>query len=350
MRNKSVILAGVGLLVAAGLAAIVLADGSTDSTSIRGVANSGPDAAGATYAPSAGINEAQAYDGGGDDAAEAPAGDMFLAVPAPENSDLTKTLSGIGGASGAGVDGATSPSIIDRKIIRNATLDITVEDVPAALARVTSEAGVAGGYVASSTITTEAPETEDEPARQRATVQIRVPAAAYDTVLNNLRGMAEEVTSEQSQTSEVTEEYTDLQSQIRNLQSQEEQYLLLLGQATTISDILTVTDRLNQVRPQIEQIQGRLQLLDDLTDLATITVNIGLPSVAVLVVEEEAQPNWAEEAWDDAWQASEDALREVGQTGIIAGVVLIWILIPAALLGVAWWIFGGRRRDAASSA
>jgi hypothetical protein len=129
---------------------------------------------------------------------------------------------------------------------------------------------------------------------------------------------------------------------VRNLQATEQQYLALLGRAQAIPDILTVQDRLNQVRLDIEQAQGRIQLLDSLADMATITVNLGLPPV----IAEQAQvqePGWAQAAWDNAWDASRDVLRSLGTAGITAAVVAAWLIVPAFFLVVGWRLFGGRR-------
>src|SRR5205807_1755918 len=80
-------------------------------------------------------------------------------------------------------------------------------------------AGAAGGFISQETITQATTSGANDTKRQQATVQIRVPAEKYTAVMSDLRGLAKEVTSENSQTSEVTGQYTDLQSQLRNLQS-----------------------------------------------------------------------------------------------------------------------------------
>jgi uncharacterized protein YjeT (DUF2065 family) len=159
------------------------------------------------------------------------------------------------------------------------------------------------------------------------------------------------VKAENSQTNEVTAQYTDLQSQLRNLEATEAQYLALLERAATIEEILTVGDRLASVRLQIEQIQGQINLLDNLTDLATITINVSLPAPAIeLTVEEPVkEPNFARQALDDAWEASENVLEFMAVAAITAGVVMVWVLVPGVLLLVGWRLFGGRRQGPAAS-
>lgn len=265
-----------------------------------------------------------------------------LAIPAPAgiqapagSADTSSTNIAANGST------SISNSLIDRKIERQATLDITVDDVAGAVTRIEAAAGAAGGFISQETITQATTSGSNDTKRQQATVQIRVPAEKYTAVMNDLRGLAKEVTAENSQTSEVTGQYTDLQSQLRNLQSTEQQYLTLMGTATTVGDILTVQDRLNSVQGQIEQVQGQIQLIDNLTAMATITIGVSLPPLPATI--ERPQQSWAAEAWSNAWDNSQQVMRALGTGAITAGVVFIWVLIPGIVALGAWRLFGARR-------
>ncbi len=256
-------------------------------------------------------------------------------------------VAAIEGGSAAGGDGGLPlPGLVDRKIIRTATLELEVEDVGAAVQKVESVAAAAGGFVSESSVFIDEPSEPEggddgTPRRtQTATVTIRVPAEVYASVMSQLRGVAEEVRSEISSASEVTEEYTDLAARLRNLEATEASYLELLAKAEDIPDILTVQDRINSVRLDIEQTQGRINVLDSLTDLATITVRLTPP--AIPVEEPGGEQGWAAEAWDAAWEASQDAMVALGTVAIVGGVVLIWLAIPALVVLVVWRRFGWR--------
>ncbi|MCH8814532.1 MAG: DUF4349 domain-containing protein [Chloroflexi bacterium] len=244
-----------------------------------------------------------------------------------------------GGGAGSQLSG-----LLDRKIIRTATLDLTVEDVAGGMQEVERIANTAGGFVSGSSLSVINPGSEDEERRQTGTVTIRVPSAAYASVMNQLRGIATEIESESSDTSEVTAEYTDLESRLRTLEATEERYLELLTRADTIPDILTMEDRLNSVRFEIEQVLGRLNLLDDLSDLSTITVRLDLPP---LIPETPPTENkgWAQKAWDESWATSGDTFEIVGTIGIAAAVTLLWLAIPGALAFAAWRAYERWRPD-----
>jgi hypothetical protein len=230
----------------------------------------------------------------------------------------------------------------DRKIVRNATLDLQVENIAAAVQQIEDADGAAGGFVSSSNvIVSNTDDTGDSVERtQTASVTIRVPADAYSPVMSQLRGIAKETVAETSDASEVTEEYTDLQARLRNLGATEARYLELLARAVTIDEILTVQDRLNTVRLEIEQVTGRINVLNSLTDFATITVRLSLPA-AVAEASGDNQ-NWVEEAWSASWETSQDAMVVLGTVAIVSGVFVAWMTIPALVLFVLWRIFGRR--------
>lgn len=80
--------------------------------------------------------------------------------------------------------------------------------------------------------------------------------------------------SESTSSQDITQEYVDLQSRLKNAQATESQYLTLLTKATTVQDILNIQDKLSQTRQQIEQIKGRMQYLEQNSAMSLITVSL----------------------------------------------------------------------------
>ena len=231
-------------------------------------------------------------------------------------------------------------SVLDRKIIQSSSVDIEVKEVAREFQEIIRIAETAGGFIASSSFSN----VDDE---QVADVTIRVPGDQYQGVLAQIRGMGS-VTTESSDANDVTEEYTDLQARLRTLEATERRYLELLGQAGTINDILLVQDRLDGVRGQIEQVQGRINLLEHLTDLAAITIHLR-PEAAAAAPPDGGGLNPLEAA-ASAWDYSLDALRAVAAVALVVVVFSWWIVPPLAALGIAarWWV--NRRPRPASEA
>ena len=94
---------------------------------------------------------------------------------------------------------------------------------------------------------------------------------------------------------DVTQEFTDLGSRLRNLEATEVELLALLTEVrqrpgAKTSDILEVYEKLTQIRGEIEQIKGRMQFLSNLTSLATIQVELIPDALDAPVIEEGWRP------------------------------------------------------------
>ncbi|MDP9238111.1 MAG: DUF4349 domain-containing protein [Chloroflexota bacterium] len=188
-----------------------------------------------------------------------------------------------------------------------ATVNLTLDDVSRGFEDVGNIAAVDGGFVSSSAF-------GHNGDKQTASVTIRVPADKYQDAVNRIRKLGD-VRDEQANSSDVTEQYTDLQSRLRNLQATEQTYLQFLGRAADISQVLAVQDRINSTRAEIEQVQGRINLVQNQTDLATITVHLD-PTPATA---EPPKPSGARnplEVARDSFDASLLVLRGIATGGL----------------------------------
>lgn len=240
-----------------------------------------------------------------------------------------------GSSSGAG-DGSPQPiaDVLGRQVIRNGSMELTVESVPGAFDQVRGVVEQAEGYVAGSSIA-----GRDE--SQYARLTLRIPAERFDQVVADLRNLAIEVDSVSTSSQDVTEEYTDLEASLRNLRAVEEQYLTLLGETQEIGEILQVQDRLNSVRYEIERVQGRLNLLENQTSLATLEVSL-YPEASSLM-EAEPDSGFAAEV-REAWDSSLEFVGDLG-TGLVVALVWSWWLIPVVVIAaVLLRRFAGRLR------
>ena len=223
----------------------------------------------------------------------------------------------------------TLPSTFERMIIRTVSLTLGVADVQDAYRQVERIASEQGGMVANSQV-------RQEGDRTVATVTVRVAAdpATYQATLERLRAVAEKVTDEQVQSQDVTEEYVDLDSRLRNLRATEDSLVALLGRAQRVEDILQIQRELTQVRGQIEQVQGRRQVLERRTEMATI--NLQIRELAVV----------GRGGWTPSGTFAE-ALRALAAAGLALATLAIWAVVWSPLWGAvvlaAWLVRRARR-------
>jgi hypothetical protein len=227
----------------------------------------------------------------------------------------------------------------DRMIVRTANLQIKVKDVGVSLDEVRGIAGARGGFVTQT-------DSHQDGDYTVATITLQVPAREFDGVVSQLRKMGVKPVQETISSSDVTEEYTDLQSQLRNQEATEQRILALMGKATAIDDVLTLDRELRQIRAEIERVQGRLNFLAKRSEMSTITVSL-LPETAPIA---EVKP--AVDGWDpaqvalQAWNASLDLLAGVGKV-VISASVFLWWAVPVLL--AIWLIMRPRRRTVTPS-
>ena len=157
---------------------------------------------------------------------------------------------------------------MDKKIIKNGNLSLKVDNADKASASVTKIAKDNGGEVASSNFRQSGANVKS------GNITVKVPVANFEKTFSDLKKVASLVISESTSGTDVTEQYVDLQAQLKNKQTEEEAFTRIMAQAQKIDDILAVQKELSRVRGQIEQLQGRIKYLESQTDMSTITISL----------------------------------------------------------------------------
>jgi cell division protein FtsL len=155
----------------------------------------------------------------------------------------------------------------DRRTIRNGEMDLIVKNPRDSSEAIRQLAERVGGFLVSSEISGE----EDA---SSASLTIRVPAARFEEARGEIRKLGLRVDSEKLEAEDVTRQYVDQSARLRNLRAQETQYLGILKQAKTVEDTLKVSDKLNEVRGEIEQQQAEFDALSKQVETVALTISL----------------------------------------------------------------------------
>ena len=173
-----------------------------------------------------------------------------------------------GGGMGAGVGGARPNAADGRKIVRTGYLDLVVSSPVDALSSAQAIAQKLDGYVATSEVSGSAGR------QQSASAVIWVPATQFDAARNELRGLARHVDSERTNASDVTMQYVDTESALRNYRAEEARYLEIMKRAVTVKDTLAVSEKLADVRGRIDATESEFRALTHQVEMTSIAVNL----------------------------------------------------------------------------
>jgi hypothetical protein len=174
---------------------------------------------------------------------------------------LATTASAVPATAGKTVSG------LERKVIKDGELHLLVQDTDTAIDRVTGVAVEFAGFILDS-------RTWYEGDHKYATLVLRVPVEFFEQALQRLRGIALKVEYETLSGQDVTDQYVDLQSRLRNLEATEARIRSFLDKATNVEEALEVNQQLSQIEEQIETIKGRLTFLAERAAMSTITIDL----------------------------------------------------------------------------
>lgn len=274
----------------------------------------------------------------------APPPEPRAAVESFANADAAGEGTFEGGAPGIRGQAAAT----ERLVIRNASLSLVVEDPARTVEEISAMANEMGGFVVNSNVYQDT-FREGEVTASRGSISIRVPVERLDEALERIKGEAVEVRNENVTGQDVTDQYTDLASQLRNLEAAESQLMEIMGSATKTEDVLRVFEELKTVRGQIELIKGQMKFFEDSARLSEISVDL-TPDVASQPI----QPT----PWRPAGTVKEsvealvDVLLFLADAAIRIVILVLPVLIilfgPPAL--VVWLIVRRRRRRRDSEA
>lgn len=170
---------------------------------------------------------------------------------------------------------ANLPPDTPRKIVYTADLQLLVEDLTPVQESIEKLVKEHKGFVAQR-------EISGSPPARTGRWKVRIPTTAFDAFVAAVAGLGE-IQKNKVDSSDVTEEFYDLQTRIRNKKVEEEELLKLQKEATNrlqkeptakMADVLAVREKVEQARTEIERMQGKLNLLASLTEFTTVSIMV----------------------------------------------------------------------------
>jgi Domain of unknown function (DUF4349) len=233
----------------------------------------------------------------------------------------------------------------NRIVIKNAREELVVDAPDKSMEAIGRMAEEMGGFVVAANMYQSYLENGQEV--PRASITVRVPAERLNEALERIEAESDQLPRNKTiDSQDVTAEYTDLESRLRNLEAAEAQLVKIMDDAVRTEDVLNVYNQLVSVREQIEVIKGQMRYYEESAKLSAISVD--------LIANAAVQPITAG-GWEplgvikDAIQALIRAFQGLADAAIWLVIfvlpVLVVVLLPLALVVVLIRRARARRRS-----
>lgn len=223
---------------------------------------------------------------------------------------------------------AEPASFAERKQVKNGSVTLEVTDLDAAEAALSQKVAGLGGFV-------ENTQAQD---RYRSLV-LRVPAAQFDGFLGGMTGIGR-VTAKQVGVSDVTVQFYDLDTRLKNQRLLMDQYRAVLAKTVKLDDTLTAMEKISALTAEIESTEGQFRYLSRQVDLSSLTVELNLPLA-------QGGRDWPD--WSQGFSQLVHTLADWGVAAVffVAGAVVVVPIVGLGLWFVLWLLWGpwglGRR-------
>jgi len=158
----------------------------------------------------------------------------------------------------------------DRKLIRNVNLSLQTKEFDSVLENMSQKVKDLGGYVQDSSVWGS---SSDYSSSRSASYTLRIPSDKLDEFIDVVETLGN-VTYKNESVDDVTLQYVDVESHKKALETEQERLLALLEQAESVEDIITIENRLSDVRYELENYGSQIRLLDNQIDYSTVYVDI----------------------------------------------------------------------------
>ena len=179
----------------------------------------------------------------------------------------------------AAADGSKSedslPEVDPDKIIYSADATVETTDFDGTLAGVAKLVEQYNGWIESSSINgaNYYSKTRGSTSSRSASYTIRIPSASFSDIMGSLSTLGN-VPYTYTYTDNVTSQYYDAEARLTAYRTQEARLLEMMEKAETVEDVITIEEKLTELRYQIESLQSTLKNWDRQVSYSTVYLSV----------------------------------------------------------------------------
>ena len=219
-----------------------------------------------------------------------------------------------------------APEASPEKIIYSSDVTVETTAFDESLSKLDALIKQVGGWVESSSVNgaNYYNKSRGYQSTRSASYTLRIPSDHFDSLMNSLSELGN-VPYTHTYTENVTAQYYDVEAHLTAYKTQEARLLEMMEKAETVEDIVTLEDRLTELRYRIESLQSTLNNWDRRVSYSTVYLEI--QEVREYTPETETHISYGRELW----LALLDGIRGLGD---FFGDLLIFLVgaLPALLI------------------
>ncbi len=231
-----------------------------------------------------------------------------------------------------GGTGAEAGEINPDKIIYSGEAEVETRDFDDSIAKLMEMLEQYGGWIESSSLSgaNYYSISRGNSGNRSASYTLRIPSQHFETVMNSLSEIGN-VPYTYTYSENVTAQYYDTQARLTAYETQEARLLEMMEKAETVSDVITIEEKLTELRYQIESLQSSLTNWD--RQVSYSTLRVGVTEVG------EYTPQPQQSYLQELWQALTGAFKNLGSFFKDFLVFLVSAIPTIIVLVVLFFIF-----------
>ena len=243
------------------------------------------------------------------------------------------TAAAVSYASAGSTAESEAPTENPDKIIYSSDVTVETTQFDETIGMVSSLVEKYGGWIESSSVSGSNyyQKSRGTASTRDASYTLRIPSNRFQELMDGLSTLGN-IPYSHIYTENVTSQYYDAQAHLKAYQTQENRLLEMMELAETVEDVITIEDRLTELRYQIESLQSRLNNWDRRVSYSTVSLTV--KEVREYTPEEKINPSYGEELV----QALKDGLNNAGEFLKNLLVFLVEVLPVLLLLVPIIWL------------
>ncbi len=230
---------------------------------------------------------------------------------------------------GNGVVQEPESVFIDRTTARKTKEDIVVslkvKNVPRAVEEITSMSKNMGGFVVFKNVNTRSKEGSPY---SYSTISVRIPKDVKEGFLVSSKKVGLEVVSEFENLSDISDQYEDITEKLEVLNKNKKRFERIMEQATEVSDILKVQDKILSLQQRIDSLKGRQNYLNEVSKTVKVTFYLSTDEYSLPYIPKD---NW------NIRTVFNKAVRSLIKTARLFISLLVWLIVYSPILLFIWF-------------